>query len=707
MTITVMRSYFPKQAPTLIKYRNFKNFDNATFRAALHNNLMSCRDTTDYDNFQPIFMETLNKLAPPKTKYIRAINAPYMNKTLNKAIMTRSRLKNKFLMHPTNQNDATYKKHRNFCVILLRREKEKYYANLDLNKITDNKSFWKHMKPLFSEKYNSTKHIILIEGEEIISDDIKVAETMKDFFANSILNFNIRGHGNTCSPNHTVETISKIIATFTNHPSILKIEDRVQTTTKFSLSCVNEKRITEVICSLDISKPTTFNNIPAKILVQSCDICSTHLTDIFNSSMINRIFPSALKMADISPVHKKDERTNKENNRPVSILPSVFKIFERIIYCQIDNYINKHLSDHLYGYRKGYSTQYCLIFMLEKWKKELDKSNAAGALLADLSKAFGCLNRELLIAKLEAYGFDQPSLDFILDYLKGRKHRTKINNHFSDWYPIISGVPEGSILGPLLFTIYINDIFFFVMEDNLANYADDNTPNATSCDIETVLQYLKYDTNILLWFENNYFKMNADKCKLLITNNDENVSLVVDIHKLKVNKTVKLSEIKIDNQLNFNDHVSSIYKKASLKLHALARISKFTSKEKLRVLMKAFVESQFGYCPLIWMYHSRTPNNKINKLHKRALRLVYENNTSSFEELLPMVNSYTVHHRNVQKLAIEMYKVQNDLSPSFMRYIFSASANHYNLRNESAFKTNNIRTVRYGSETISFCEPKI
>ena len=375
---------------------------------------------------------------------------------------------------------------------------------------------------------------IWIEGIEIISNDIEVAETMNDFFANSILNLNIRGHDNTCSPDPTVETISKIIATFTNHPSILKIKETVQTTIKFSLSCVNEKLITDAICSLDISKPKTFNNIPAKILVQSSDICFTHLTDIFNSSIINIFFPSALKMADITPAHKKDERTNKENFRPVSILPSVSKIFERIIYCQIDNEINKHLSDHLCGFRKGYSTQSCLIFMLEKWKKELDKSNAAGALLTDLSKAFGCLNHELLIAKLEAYGFDQPSFVFILDYLKGRKHRTKINNHFSDWCPIISGVPEGSILGPLLSNIYIDDIFVFVMEDNLANYADDNTPNVNGCDIETVLQYLKNDTNSLLrWFENNSSKMNAEKCKLLITNSDEHVSPVVDGHKNK------------------------------------------------------------------------------------------------------------------------------------------------------------------------------
>ena len=201
--------------------------------------------------------------------------------------------------------------------------------------------------------------------------------------------------------------------------------------------------------------------------------------------------------------------------------------------------------------------------------------------------------------------------------------------------------------------------------------------------------------------------MNADKCKLLVTNNDETVSLKVDGHNIKGNKTVKLLGIKIDNQLNFNDHVSSIYKKASLKLHVLARVSKFMSNEKLRVLMKAFIESQFGYCPLIWMYHSRILNNKINKLHERALRLVYKNNTSSFHELPSIDNSYTIHHRNVQKLATEMYKVQNNLFPSFMKSIFPASTLQYNLRNESAFKTENIRTVRYGSETISFWGPKI
>ena len=114
--------------------------------------------------------------------------------------------------------------------------------------------------------------------------------------------------------------------------------------------------------------------------------------------------------------------------------------------------------------------------MLERFRKALGNKNKFGALLTDLSKAFDCLNHELLIAKLAAYGFDHKSLNLILSYLSGRKHRTKVNNCFSKWTEIISGVPQGSILGPLLFNIYINDIFFFVNEDRITNYADDTTP---------------------------------------------------------------------------------------------------------------------------------------------------------------------------------------------------------------------------------------
>ena len=127
------------------------------------------------------------------------------------------------------------------------------------------------------------------------------------------------------------------------------------------------------------------------------------------------------------------KQLTKDNYRPISILPAVSKVFEKIMYDQIEIYMNTHLSDYLCGFRKGYSTQYCLLSMLEKWKKALDKHNVAGGLLTDLSKSFDCLNHDLFIAKLEAYGFDDKSLAYIYSYLSKRKHRTKVNNSYSDW----------------------------------------------------------------------------------------------------------------------------------------------------------------------------------------------------------------------------------------------------------------------------------
>ena len=123
--------------------------------------------------------------------------------------------------------------------------------------------------------------------------------------------------------------------------------------------------------------------------------------------------------------------------------------------------------------------------------------------------------------------------------------------------------------------------------------------------------------------------------------------------------------------------------------------------------MKSFIESQFGYCSLIWMYHSRRLNNKINRLHERALRIVHRDYDNTFEELLSLDNSHTIYQRNLQKLAIEMYKVLNDLSPRFMKKLFPFSTNNYNLRHKKIFKTENIRTVHYGIETISYWGPKI
>ena len=146
--------------------------------------------------------------------------------------------------------------------------------------------------------------------------------------------------------------------------------------------------------------------------------------------------------------------------------------------------------------------------------------------------------------------------------------------------------------------------------------------------------------------------------------------------------------------------------KGNQKLHALARISKYMNKDKLKLIMKAFITSQFNYAPHTWMFHSRTLNNKINKLHERALRLVYDKQNLTFQELLELDDSITIHHKNIQKLAIEMFKIKNNLSPPVMKGIFKENTNTYDLRNKRCWGPTNVRTVHYGSETIRYRGPK-
>ena len=184
---------------------------------------------------------------------------------------------------------------------------------------------------------------------------------------------------------------------------------------------------------MNIKKPTTYKNIPTKLLVETSDVISPFLTKINNDAKLHSNFPNPLKLADITPTHKREDTTVTDNYRSVSILPSVSKIFERDMENQILSYMEKFLSPFLCGFRKGIGTQHCLMVMLDLFKKGLDQGKTIGALLTDLSKAFDCINHELLVAKMEAYGFDHSSLSYVHSYLTDRKQRTKINNSFSSW----------------------------------------------------------------------------------------------------------------------------------------------------------------------------------------------------------------------------------------------------------------------------------
>ena len=203
----------------------------------------------------------------------------------------------------------------------------------------------------------------------------------------------------------------------------------------------------------------------------------------------------------------------------------------------MNKYFDPILSKYQFGFRKGYSAQQCLLIMIEKWRASLDQNGTCAALLTDLSKAFDCLPHDLLIAKLHAYGCDLPSLKLLNCYLRNRRQRVKINNFYSSWAEILFGVSQGSILGPILFNIFLSDLFLFIKNKDVVSYADDTTPYETGGNSAYVIHNLEVLGKTLLnWFNDNSMKANPCKYHLLLLGNDSKFSSdpnLVMIHRRK------------------------------------------------------------------------------------------------------------------------------------------------------------------------------
>ena len=503
---------------------------------------------------------------------------------------------------------------------------------------------------------------LLIENDNLISNEKDLASIFNNFFINITSDLHLK---EAPKPQTSNESLDELLTRFSTHPSIKKIKESFPVSDSFNFRPVTTDDVKKEILNLDGSKANIQGDIPADILKASIDIHLNLITEIINDSFKNGIFPDELKLAEVSPIFKKKDSLKKENYRPVSVLSHISKIFERLMYKQIEEFMQDKLSPLLTGFRKNHSTQQCLVNMLEEWKKNLDNNKIVGSIFMDLSKAFDTINHDLLVSKLDGYGFSSTALKYIKSYLENRKQRVNINNSFSLWENIFAGVPQGSILGPLLFNIFLNDIFLFVTNSCLSNYADDNTLYCFGENIEAVNKNLKTDFTVVIeWFYQNYMVLNAEKCHYMcLGRNTENATFRFNQKVYENSKEETILGITIDNKLTFYSHVKEICKKTSQKISDLSRIAAYLSDSQKKLIFNSILKSQFSYCPLVWMFCSRTSNNVINKIHERSLQVALDNNIGTFTELLAKSNDITNHHRNIQILMTEIFKIANNIAP--------------------------------------------
>ena len=289
-----------------------------------------------------------------------------MTKSLRNAIMHRSKLKNIYNKTQANEDWDNCKKERKFYVDLLRNTKKDYFQKLNIKDLTDNKKFWKIMKPFFSTKGLNSNKLILREKDVLITDEKALATLMNKYFVNIAAVLDLKRDSETFSDTST--SASSILERFHCHQSILQIQEAFNTPDNFSFHEVSEDEVRQEILRLDGTKSTPVGDIATGMLKSKIDIHASILTKIINLSLRNGCFPDDLKAAEVSPISKKKYDLEKEDYRSVSVLPHMSKVFERITYTQIESFMEDKLSKLLTGFRKNHSTQYCLINMLENGK---------------------------------------------------------------------------------------------------------------------------------------------------------------------------------------------------------------------------------------------------------------------------------------------------------------------------------------------------
>jgi hypothetical protein len=559
------------------------------------------------------------------------------------------------------------------------------------------KSFWNTMRPFMTNKSRGHQSSInLDENGDIITDPQKVSEIFNEFFITVASDIGF---------DDDIVSAADAISKHRYHSSIKKLLDHYgQIENQFEFSMVNVDTVTEKLKSINPKKATGFDNMPGKLIQIAHQELSVPICDLINRAIASRVFPDSLKCAEVSPLFKKEYTMSKCNFRPVSILTIISKIYEMILNDQMYEYFCERFDDLLSAYRKNYSCQTILLRLIEDVKSNLDQGYKVGLIFMDLSKAFDCIPHNLLIAKLHAYGLSITSCELMSSYLKDRRQRVKIGCHRSEWKYLSKGVPQGSILGPLLFNIFMNDLFLYMKKSKLFNYADDNALMYSGIDMDTVIYHLKSECVITInWFTENGMQANPSKFQFMVPSlSGGNFEITLnDSVTLKSENEVKALGVVIDSKLSFQQHTRKCCRKAGLQLNALARISRYIDVKAKSVLVSSFIMSNFNYCSIVWHFCGITNNTKLEKLQERSLRIIYKDYDSSYLELLGTTGNQTLATRRIKSILLEVFKSLNKLNAKCLHDLFILKDVPYNMRFQH-IELPVRRTTRFGIRTFSY-----
>lgn len=556
-------------------------------------------------------------------RYYKTPICPWMNKHILEQIKKKDFWHSKVKMHKNNDYYLQqFRLARNKVTSLIRVRKKEYYTNLIIKNSGNSRITWRIINSILRPPANSY--------------------TMPDFEAlgvsvsTLVLTFNA----------YFCTVGSRLMATAINEQYITYPPRNPNT---FKFTDITASEIVTVVSAMPVKFSVGCDNIPSLALKECIDILCVPLEKIFNLSFYTSTYPDLLKLSKIIPIHKAGDKNIPENYRPISILSTINIVFEKLIVRRIMSFLEGQsiLTPCQHGFRKGRSTDTAVLSLSELINFHLNNNRTVVGIFLDIKKAFDTVNHSILLNKLECYGFRGMCLEFFKSYLENRKQAVQVADTRSEFLETTVGIPQGSVLGPIFFSLYINDLPCVVKNFSIFMYADDTALIcAQDSPYHTFICANSELNDIHKWFSSNKLTLNTQKTKYIVFNSPRKLlqehsrTLTLNNSALERVNTIKYLGVILDESFNWKPHIDEVCKKLSKACFLLHKCRNIFDIPTLRIIYFSIFHSHLNYCLVTWGHTYRTYLEPVIILQKRAIRFI--TNSDYTAHTLPLFRSLNI-----------------------------------------------------------------
>ena len=587
---------------------------------------------------------------------------PWMQPWLKEACDRKNKLYDDYVKKPSPKNKTLYHKMKKLVDKYVYKNKKRYYSGQIEQYNMDSRKQWKIINQVISNRKSGIKIKKLVNADKVITDNTQIAETFNTYFVSIAEKLK----NQIDPPNH----ISCKIPTVPN--SIF-----IEPCTPFEINDIIKKL-----------RNSSTSDYKTQIIKHVSSTLSEVLCPIINASLLHGVFPSLLKTAKVVPIHKSGKKHDVANFRPISLLSTFSKIYEKVMYQRLSSFfqINSIINSRQYGFRPQHSCEHALLDAKNTILGALHRKQIALLLLIDFSKAFDMVDHTILLGKLSKYGIRGPALQWISSYLHDRTQYVSVNGAISSTMHLKYGVPQGSILGPLLFIIYINDLPRIAPLIHFIMYADDaniiiigNSMAETQAKANELLKLLAN------WVSANALKLNVGKTHYMVFSNTNTVTINLELNGSVIHQShhERFLGVIIDDKLSWKYHHMALANKISINAGLFFRARHMFKIETLKKLYFSFIQSHLTFCPSIWGLGSKNSINSIFIAQKKAIRALTftnlyvknkETNEYSYGHTKALFNAnglLTIHNLILTQALAQLHKVYIHQAPNHTIQIFS------------------------------------